>query len=157
MHYIPRNVSVHPHQASHRVTTFDALVRNNPHHFSAQRCASSSIFFIRSLQLPDAFYKSSFSPIIWCSCMTVTNWGTRLFGLAVSVWSIRSRDFSVLVVSVSTNFGQIMKSCRNLTCSLFNANVLKSTKGFIKKKLQTWYKDPKVNQRQQITFIIISK
>jgi len=53
------------------------------------------------------------------------------FGLAVSVWPfrpepIRSRDFSV-----SRHFGQTMKSCRNLTCSHFNAIVLKSTKGFI--------------------------
>jgi len=28
MHYIPRNVSVRPHQISHRVRTFDALLRN---------------------------------------------------------------------------------------------------------------------------------
>jgi len=44
--------------------------------------------------------------------------GTRLFGL---------------VVSVSRHFGQTMKSCRDLTCSLFDANALKSTKGFIYK------------------------
>ena len=43
----------------------------------------------------------------------------------------RSRDFSVLVVSVSRHFGQNMKFCRNLTCSFFDANVLKSTKGLI--------------------------
>jgi len=48
-----------------------------------------------------------------------------------SVWSFRSRNFSVLVVSVSRRFGQTMKSCKNLTCSLFNANFLKSTKDFI--------------------------
>jgi len=29
MHYTPRNVSVRPHQVIHRVTTFDALLRNN--------------------------------------------------------------------------------------------------------------------------------
>jgi len=28
-HYIPRNVSVHPHQVNHCVRTFDALLRNN--------------------------------------------------------------------------------------------------------------------------------
>jgi len=33
-----------------------------------------------------------------------------------SVWPFRSRDFSVLVVSISRHFGQTMKSCRNLTC-----------------------------------------
>jgi len=59
MHYIPRNVSVRPHQVSHRVMNFDALLRNNLYHF-LQRCASASNFFIRSLQMSDAFYKSSF-------------------------------------------------------------------------------------------------
>jgi len=29
-------------------------------------------------------------------------------------------------VSVWGHFGQTMKSCRNLTCSYFNANILKS-------------------------------
>ena len=29
MHYIPRNVSVHPHQVTHCVRTFDAVLRNN--------------------------------------------------------------------------------------------------------------------------------
>jgi len=33
MHYIPRNVSVRLHQVSHRVTTFDALMRNNLYRF----------------------------------------------------------------------------------------------------------------------------
>jgi len=56
--------------------------------------------------------------------------GTRLFGLvdlvrAVSVWG---------------HFGQTTKSCRNLSCSHFNADILKSTRSFIKKKLQTWSK-----------------
>jgi len=69
-----------------------------------------------------------------------------------SVWPIRSepfrsepfrsRDFSVLVVSVSRHFAQNMKSCRNLTCPFFNANVLKSTKSLISK----YYKhDPRSN------------
>ena len=59
MHYIPRNVSVRLHQVSHCVTTFDAVLRNNLYRFF-MRCASSSNFFIRSLQMSDAFYKSSF-------------------------------------------------------------------------------------------------
>jgi len=41
------------------------------------------------------------------------------------------QDFSVLILSVSRRFGQTMKSCKNLTCSLFNANFLKSAKDFI--------------------------
>ena len=33
MHYIPRNVSVRPHQVSHCVRTFDAVLRNNLYRF----------------------------------------------------------------------------------------------------------------------------
>jgi len=58
-HHIPRNVSVRPHQVNHCVRTFVALLRNNLYRFFI-RCASSSNFFIRSLQTSDAFYKSSF-------------------------------------------------------------------------------------------------
>jgi len=42
------------------------------------------------------------------------HFGRRLFGLAVSVWPIRSGRFG-LAVSVTGHFGQTMKSCRNLT------------------------------------------
>jgi len=57
MHYIPRNVSVRPHQVSHCVRTFDALLINHLYWFFI-RCTSSSNFFIQSLQMSDAFYKS---------------------------------------------------------------------------------------------------
>ena len=33
MHYIPRNVSVRPHQVNHCVTTIDAVLRNNLYRF----------------------------------------------------------------------------------------------------------------------------
>jgi len=33
MHYMPRNVSVRPHQVSHCVRTFDAVLRNNLYQF----------------------------------------------------------------------------------------------------------------------------
>jgi len=71
--------------------------------------------------------------------------------------SFRSRDFSVLVVPVSRHFGQAMKSCRNLICSLFNANVLKSNEGFISKKNLNVLQDPTVNQHECMIFVIISK
>ena len=58
MHYIPRNVSVRPHQVSHCVRTFDAVLRNNLYRFFIQ-CTSSSNFFIRSLQMSESFHKSS--------------------------------------------------------------------------------------------------
>jgi len=63
MHYTPRNISVRPHQ------TFDALLRNNLYRFFI-RCAASSNFFIRSLQMSYAFYKSSF----------FLNYSTLLYG-----------------------------------------------------------------------------
>ena len=69
MHYIPRNVSVRPHQVSHCVTTFDAVLRNKLYRFFIG-CSSSSNFFIRSLQMSDAFYKSSF----------FLNYSTLLYG-----------------------------------------------------------------------------
>ena len=69
--HIPRNVSDRPHQVSHRVAVFYAQLINNLHCFL--RFGSSSHLFIRSLQMPDAFYKSLFSSI-QCFSMTVTNW-----------------------------------------------------------------------------------
>jgi len=54
MHYIPRNVSVRPHQARYSVRTFDELLTNNLYRCFI-RCASSSNFFIESLQISDAF------------------------------------------------------------------------------------------------------
>ena len=65
----PENVSVRPHQVNHCVTTFDAVLRNNLYRFFI-RCSSSSNFFIRSLQMSDAFYKSSF----------FLNYSTLLYG-----------------------------------------------------------------------------
>jgi len=59
MHYVPRNVSARPHQVSHCAGTFGGLVRNNLCRFFV-RCTSSSSIFIRSLQMSDACYKSSF-------------------------------------------------------------------------------------------------
>ena len=69
MHYIPRNVSVRPHHVSHCVRTFDATLRNNLYRFFT-RCTSSCNFFIRSLQMSVAFYKSSF----------FLNYSTHLYG-----------------------------------------------------------------------------
>jgi len=71
--------------------------------------------------------------------------GTQLFG--------RSSRIS-LAVSVSRHFGLTMKSCRNLTWSLFYTNLLKSTKGL---KTANMIQDPTVNQHQHMVFIIISK
>jgi len=75
--------------------------------------------------------------VLW-AVVLATNFDSqlRLWVRNFSVWpirseSFRSRDFSVLIVPVSRHFGQAMKSCRNLICSLFNANVLKSTNGFL--------------------------
>jgi len=69
MRYIPRNVTVRLHQVSHCVRTFDAVLRNNLYRFFI-RCTSSFNFFIRSLQMSHAFYKSSF----------FLNYSTLLYG-----------------------------------------------------------------------------
>jgi len=50
MHYILRIVSVRPHQVSHCVMTFDAVLRTNLYRFFI-RCTSSFNFFIQSLQM----------------------------------------------------------------------------------------------------------
>jgi len=69
---MPRNISVRPHQVSHRVMAFDASLRNYLYHF-LQCCASSSNF-IRSLQMSHAFYKSLFFP----KCLTLLYGGDQL-------------------------------------------------------------------------------
>jgi len=54
------SLSIRPHQVSHGATTFDTFLRNNLYRF-LQLYASSSNFFIRSLQMTDdAFHKSLF-------------------------------------------------------------------------------------------------
>ena len=57
--------------------------------------------------------------------------GVAIWVWAVSVWTVLVTGRFGLVVSVSRHIGQAMKSCRNLTFSLFDANMLKSSKGFI--------------------------
>ena len=96
MHYIPRNASVRPHQVSHCVRTFDAMLRNNLYRFF-MRCTSSSNFFIRSLQMPDAFYKSSF----------FLNYSTLLYGDQIKCsscpWSVSkfaSHQYCFCVVKI---------------------------------------------------------
>jgi len=75
--------------------------------------------------------------LTWVSlCQCTLNFRNRTFRSEL----FGSLDFSILIVTVSKHFGQAMKSCRNLACSLFNANLLQSAEGFIKKKLQTWSK-----------------
>ena len=67
--YIPRNVSDRPHQVTHCVRSFDAMLRNNLYRFFIQ-CTSSPNFFIRSHQMSDAFTNLHFpqifhAPICW--------------------------------------------------------------------------------------------
>jgi len=59
--------------------------------------------------------------VLSTGCHPIKLRGIGFFGLTDSVWPFRSepfrsRDFSVLVVSVLRHFGQTMKSCRKLTC-----------------------------------------
>jgi len=59
MHYIPRNVSVRSHQVNHCVKSFDILIEKQSVSVF-KRGVSSSNFSLRSLQMSDDFYKSSF-------------------------------------------------------------------------------------------------
>jgi len=59
MQYVPRNVIVLAHTKLTLCQDFDALFRNNVCGFVKQ-CTTSSNFFIRSLQMSDAFHKYSF-------------------------------------------------------------------------------------------------
>ena len=91
--------------------------------------------------------------LTWVSvCHSTLNFRNRNF------WSelFGSRDFSILVVMVSKHFGQAMKSCRNLACLLFNANLLQSAEGFMEKKTANMIQDATVNQHQLMTFIIMA-
>jgi len=73
MHYIPRNISVHPYQVNHCVRTLDALYRNNLYHF-LQHCAFSSNFLSDRFNCLMLLGNLHISSIIKRSCMTVTNW-----------------------------------------------------------------------------------
>jgi len=69
MYYIPRYISVRPHQVSHCVRTFDAVLSNNLHRFFI-RCTSSANFFIRSLQIVWCFlqifiFPQLFNALVW--------------------------------------------------------------------------------------------
>jgi len=59
MHCTNGNASVHPHQVDQYVKTSDALFRIYLYGF-VRRCAFSCNFVIRSLEMFDDFYKSSF-------------------------------------------------------------------------------------------------
>ena len=71
IHYIPRNVSVRPHQVSHCVRTFDALLRNNLYRFFI-RCTSLSNFLFDRFKCLLLFTNLHFSSIIQRSCMVET-------------------------------------------------------------------------------------
>jgi len=67
MHYIPRNVSVRPHQVSHCVRTFDAVLRNNLHRFLYDAHLHPTFLFYRFKCLM-LFTDLHFSSIIQHSC-----------------------------------------------------------------------------------------
>jgi len=66
---------------------------------------------------------------------------TKFWVRDFSVWPIQSGRFG-LADSVWEHFGQTMISCRNLTCSHFNANIPKSKRSFIWKNYKH---DPRTN------------
>jgi len=68
MHYIPRNVSVGPHQVNHCVTTFDAVLRNNLYRFFCDAHLHPTFLFDRFKCLM-LLTNLHFSSIIQHSCM----------------------------------------------------------------------------------------
>jgi len=70
------------------------------------------------------------------------NTGTRLFSLAESVRAVSVTRLFGFGRSGLETFRSGYESCRNILCSLFNANRLKSTKGFI---LKNYKHDPRSN------------
>jgi len=85
MHYIPRNVSVRPHQVSHCVRTFvDAVLRNNFINFlcNAHLYPSFSFDRFKCLML---FTNLHFSSIIQRSCMVETKYSSCLQIVSVFV------------------------------------------------------------------------
>jgi len=74
MRYIPRNVSVRPHQANHCVMTFDALLRNNLYQFFIIYDAYLHPTFCSiASNVLMLFTNLHFSSIIQRSCMMETN------------------------------------------------------------------------------------
>ena len=68
MHYKPRNVSVRPHQVSHCVRTFDAVLRNNMYRFFYDAHLHPTFSFDRFKCLM-LFTNLHFSSIVQHSCM----------------------------------------------------------------------------------------
>ena len=71
MHYIPRNLSVRPHQVSHCVKTFDAVLRNNLYRFFKDAHLHPTFLFDRFKCLM-LFTNLRFFSIIQRSCMVET-------------------------------------------------------------------------------------
>jgi len=71
MHYIPRNVSVRPHQVSHCVRTFNVVLRNNLYRFLYDEHPHPTFLFDRFKCLM-LFTDLHFSSIIQRSCLVET-------------------------------------------------------------------------------------
>ena len=82
-----------PHQVSHCVRTFNALLRNNLCRFFT-RCASSSNFLSDRFKCPMLFTNLHFSSIIQHSCMMAPNCNSCW--CSVSVFASHQYCFSVL-------------------------------------------------------------
>ena len=95
MHYIPRNVSVRPHQVSHCTRTFDTVLRNSLCRFFIRRTSSSNFFFDRfkCLMLCTNLH---FSSIIQRSCMVEAERSSCSWVVSV----VASHQFCFCVVKI---------------------------------------------------------
>ena len=94
MHYIPRNVSVRPHQVSHCFRTFDAVLRNNLYRFF-MRCYSSSNFLFDRFKCLMLFTNLHFSLIIQHSCVE-----TKCSSCPWNVSEFASHQYCICVVKI---------------------------------------------------------
>jgi len=72
MHYIPRIVSVRPHQVSHCGRTFDVVLRNNLYRFVTYDDHLHPTFLFDRFKCLMLFTNLDFSSIIQRSCMVET-------------------------------------------------------------------------------------
>ena len=117
-HLFKRGVGHHcPPAGDGPVRTFDVVLRNNLYRFFIQ-CTSSSNFFIRSLQMSDAFYKSSFFLNYQRSCMVETECSSCSW--VVSVFASHHFCFCVVKICghcVHTKHKKKVRSAGKVFCS----------------------------------------
>ena len=114
MHCIPRNVSVRPHQVSHCVTTFDAVLRNNLYRFFKDAHLHPTFLFDR-FKCFIFFTNLHFSSIIQRSCMVETKCSSCSW--VVSEFTSHQYCFCVVKYVDTVYTTSIKSKCWERSCS----------------------------------------